>query len=161
MHMSALALKVPPLLLMLFVMLLIAATQHLGADWLRLPMTAAAHLTFKFLSLGILIAGVLLSLTAVVHFHQHSTSVNPLSPERTSTLVTSGLYSLSRNPMYLGYSLILTAAAVYTHNPVMLLWVIGFVVYLNRFQILPEEMILLHKFGGEFSEYVRRVRRWI
>jgi protein-S-isoprenylcysteine O-methyltransferase Ste14 len=87
--------------------------------------------------------------------------VNPLKPEAATSLVVAGVYSLTRNPMYLGMAVILIAWAGYLANPVSLIAVPCFIVYMNRFQIVPEEKVLELLFKSEFKSYMTRVRRWL
>ena len=87
--------------------------------------------------------------------------MNPLKPDTSSSLVGSGVYKLTRNPMYLGFLMLLLAWAIYLSNAFALLFVPMFLVYMNRFQIEPEERALTSRFGQEFVAYTRRVRRWL
>jgi protein-S-isoprenylcysteine O-methyltransferase Ste14 len=109
----------------------------------------------------ILLLGVFFCLAGVVSFKRAKTTVNPLKPETASALVNSGIYRISRNPMYVGFALILFAWAAFLASPWALLGVIGFVLYMNRFQITPEERALGALFGDEFVDYRSRVRRWL
>lgn len=63
--------------------------------------------------------------------------------------------------MYLGFTLALLAWAVWLESLVALIVLIAFVFYMNRFQITPEEQALERLFGARFTEYRRRVRRWL
>ena len=76
-------------------------------------------------------------------------------------MVRSGIYRVSRNPMYLGFLLALLALAIFLANPLSLVLVPLFVVYMNRFQIGPEERALVALFGQEFASYSLKVRRWL
>lgn len=107
-----------------------------------------------------LVLGAVVCLSGVVSFRRAKTTVNPLKPETASSLVASGVFRYSRNPMYLGFALILVAWAAFLSSPIALLGVVGFVLYINRFQIAPEERALMSLFGQEFVEYKLRVRRW-
>lgn len=100
-------------------------------------------------------------LAAFVTFRRAKTTVNPLKPERASALVTTGVYRLTRNPMYVSLFLLLLAYAIYLWSLLALVGPILFIAYITRFQIVPEERALEAKFGGEFAAYKRRVRRWI
>jgi protein-S-isoprenylcysteine O-methyltransferase Ste14 len=75
--------------------------------------------------------------------------------------VLSGIYSLSRNPMYLGFLMLLLGWAIYISNAFAFLFVPAFVLYMNHFQIEPEEQALTARFGQEFMSYAGRVRRWL
>lgn len=94
-------------------------------------------------------------------FRKAGTTVNPLKPERASRLVDEGVFQISRNPMYLGLLLGLLALAVYLAAPVALAGPVAFAGYIQRFQIRPEERALEAKFGAEYVDYKRRVRRWL
>jgi protein-S-isoprenylcysteine O-methyltransferase Ste14 len=105
--------------------------------------------------------GVLFFISGAVSFRRAKTTVNPLKPESASSLVTSGIYRISRNPMYVGLALFLVAWAVYLASPWAFLGVVAFVIYINYFQILPEERALAALFGSEFALYQSKVRRWL
>lgn len=82
-------------------------------------------------------------------------------PKRSSSLVTSGLYRYSRNPIYVADIVFLLAWAFYLNNPISLVGIVGFVLYMNRFQIEPEERALEANFGQDYLDFKARVRRWI
>jgi protein-S-isoprenylcysteine O-methyltransferase Ste14 len=105
--------------------------------------------------------GVAVALGGVVSFRRAKTTVNPLKPETSATLVATGVYSFSRNPMYLGMALVLVAWAVYLSSVWSLVGPVFFVLYITRFQIVPEERVLDTLFGASFADYKRRVRRWL
>ena len=105
--------------------------------------------------------GAFFCLAGVISFRRANTTVNPLKPRTASSLVASGIYQYSRNPMYLGFTLFLLAWAIYLVSPAALLGVAGFVLYMNRLQIAPEERALESLFGPEFIAYKARVRRWL
>jgi protein-S-isoprenylcysteine O-methyltransferase Ste14 len=63
--------------------------------------------------------------------------------------------------MYLGLLLLLTAWAIWLSNPVALIFLPVFMLYMTLFQIRPEEKALLDKFGSEYLAYMRSVRRWL
>jgi len=107
------------------------------------------------------LAGVGLSIAGVVSFRFAKTTVNPMKPEKTSALVCSGVYRLTRNPMYLGLALVLVAWAVFLSSAWALLGPLAFVLYMNRFQIAPEERALASMFGVPYAAYRSRVRRWM
>jgi protein-S-isoprenylcysteine O-methyltransferase Ste14 len=113
------------------------------------------------IAIGLALLGAVIALAGVVAFRANKTTVNPLNPGATSTIVSSGVYRFSRNPMYLGFLLALAAWAIYLSNALAALLLPVFVAYMNRFQIKPEERALLARFGADFSRYVATVRRWI
>ena len=107
------------------------------------------------------VAGVAFALTGLLAFRRANTTFKPTKPEATSTLLTSGVYSISRNPMYVGFSLVLTGWAFFLSHALAFLFLPTFVAYINRFQIVPEERILSASFGSEYATYMRSVRRWL
>ena len=106
-------------------------------------------------------AALLIGLSAVFGFHRAKTTVNPLKPEASTALVTGGVYRWTRNPMYLAMLLVLIGWACIVSNWAALAILPLFVIYLNRFQIEPEERALQSRFGAEFESYRRKVRRWL
>jgi protein-S-isoprenylcysteine O-methyltransferase Ste14 len=85
----------------------------------------------------------------------------PHAPQKAaSSFVTTGIYRVSRNPMYLGMLLVLSAGPRICLTPSPGAAAL-FVVFINRFQIVPEERILLAKFGDVFTDYAKAVRRWV
>lgn len=146
--------KIPPLLLLLlFAALMLVAT--------ALPPGATRFTAQIPLALGLLAVSCLLLSSALAGFLKARTSVNPRHPGNASRIVTSGAYRLSRNPMYLGFVLLLAAWAVVLAHPLSAIMVPLFGACLYHWQILPEERILERKFGEAFLEYKSRVRRWI
>jgi protein-S-isoprenylcysteine O-methyltransferase Ste14 len=89
------------------------------------------------------------------------TTVNPMKPDTASSLVTSGIYRFTRNPMYLGDALILLAVVVFFSNPLGLAGVILFIAWMNLLQIPAEERALRARFGEAYDAYRARVRRWL
>ena len=106
-------------------------------------------------------AGVAIAILATALFRRSSTTVDPMKPETASSLVTTGVYRYSRNPMYLGLALILTAWALWKSNWGGFIFIPSFITYMTINQIKPEEQALLDNFGEEYQEYKRQVRRWI
>ena len=93
-------------------------------------------------------------------FRRVGTTISPLKPENTSALVVTGVYRLTRNPMYLGLLCVLTAWTLQLGNFAVAVFPVLFVLYMNRFQIRPEERHLNGKFGEDYAAYCRKVRRW-
>lgn len=105
--------------------------------------------------------GAAFDLSGLWAFHRTRTTVNPMKPGKTSSLVTHGVYRITRNPMYVGMALFLCAGAVMLWSPLALLGPLVFVVYISRFQIGPEERVLRERFGEAYVDYCARVRRWL
>ncbi|MEX0662962.1 MAG: isoprenylcysteine carboxylmethyltransferase family protein [Balneolaceae bacterium] len=105
--------------------------------------------------------GVIFCVAGILSFKRAKTTVDPLHPESASSLVTSGIYKISRNPIYVGFALLLFAWAVYLASPGSLIGVLLFVIYMDRFQIVPEERVLMKLFGDNYEQYQANVRRWL
>jgi protein-S-isoprenylcysteine O-methyltransferase Ste14 len=110
---------------------------------------------------ALVLAGAYVSALGVLSFKRAGTTVNPMKPESSSSLVISGVYRVTRNPMYLGFFSILLGWAVFLSNGLACLVLPLFVLYMTLFQIKPEERVLESRFGQEFADYKGRVRRWI
>lgn len=153
--MPRLELRVPPLLVgAVFAAAMLALAMLMPQLSVGVP--------FRSTAVAVLLAlGVTVAFAGVVAFRRQRTTVNPLNPHASSSVVTSGIYGVSRNPMYLGFLLVLAAWAVHLSNAASALLLPGFVMYMNRFQIEPEERTLLAKFGATFAQYMSRVRRWV
>ncbi|WP_435314142.1 methyltransferase family protein [Cellulophaga fucicola] len=108
----------------------------------------------------LLVVLVLILSASTYKFFKAKTTVNPKDLDKTSALVTSGVYAYTRNPMYLAMLLLLIAWGLYLGNAFNTLLAAGFVSYINAYQIKPEEEILTAKFGKEFTMYTKKVRRW-
>ena len=109
----------------------------------------------------LLVAGASFDLAGLLSFRASRTTVNPMRPEKASALVTGGVYRFTRNPMYVGMACLLTAWALVLPSWLSWLGPPGFVLYITRFQILPEERVLLGLFGDEYRAFMQRVRRWL
>jgi protein-S-isoprenylcysteine O-methyltransferase Ste14 len=119
-----------------------------------IPCRVAAAIACAVIGAAIVLAGV-------ARFRKAHTTLHPARPETASAVVASGVYRWSRNPMYLGFLVILVAWAVYLANAASALVLPAFVVYLNRFQIEPEERALEARFGASYTRYKQQVRRWL
>jgi protein-S-isoprenylcysteine O-methyltransferase Ste14 len=107
------------------------------------------------------LSGIITCILGVAAFKRAKTTVNPTKPESSSSLVTSGIYRCTRNPMYLGFLVMLAGWAVARANMLVFLALPAFVLYMNQFQIKPEERALMSIFGDEFKKYCSSVRRWV
>ncbi|MGH8618049.1 MAG: methyltransferase family protein [Burkholderiales bacterium] len=113
------------------------------------------------LALALLVAATVLMIAAVAPFVTAKTTINPLKPANASKLITGSVFRYSRNPIYLADLLLLAALAVWLGHLANVIWLVAFVVYINRFQIRPEEAALTILFGAEYATYCARVRRWL
>ena len=153
--MSRLELKVPPDV----VWVLVA-----GLMWLASLITPHLDLPSQ-LRIGaavvLAVVGVWAVVSARVSLERANTTWRPMTPGQTASLVTSGVYGFSRNPIYLGMLLVLIGWAVLLGSPAAFALSGVFVVYLDRFQIGPEERALTAILGQGFLDYRARVRRWL
>ena len=148
-------LKIPPPV----VAILIGAAMWFASRWgpsIDLPLFVRS-LLFG----AIAVAGGAVALAGELEFKRARTTVNPFKPQNTSTLVTSGVYRRTRNPMYVGLLLVVVGWAAFLCSAWALAGPVAFVVYISRFQIAPEERALAGKFGAAYSDYLEHVRRWI
>ncbi len=153
--MRSLELKIPPLAIVLIVAALM---------WLASTFAPALHLAIPFRSvfaLALVGLGLASAGAGIVAFRRARTTVNPTRPESSSSVVASGIYRFSRNPMYLGMLSVLTGWAVFLSHSLPFLLLPLFVLYMTRFQIVPEERALSAHFGDEYSNYMQSVRRWL
>ncbi|WP_370979590.1 isoprenylcysteine carboxylmethyltransferase family protein [Agaribacterium sp. ZY112] len=102
-----------------------------------------------------------LMLIAKYQFSKAHTTINPLRPENSRCLVTHGVFSFSRNPMYLGMALLLVASAIFFRSVLGFGIALAFVIYIDLFQIRAEERALKERFYEAFRGYQRSVRRWL
>lgn len=151
-HCSRLFLKIPPVV----VTAVFAALMGLLPNLYALRFNAAWMVACVLACIGsaFCVAGVW-------EFKNAKTTVNPVNPETSTTLVIRGVYRWTRNPMYLGFTLVLLGFAIWLGKASALLLVPVYMAYLQHFQIRPEESALQQRFGASFERYCQQVRRWI
>lgn len=148
-------LKIPPVVVSSIAGLAMWLVAREVPAW-RVALPHRGATTLVIAALAFAVAGL-----GVARFVQAKTTVHPIHPERASTLVTGGIFRVSRNPMYVGLLVLLIAWAAWLESPLALVVLPGFVGYMNRYQIAPEEAALQARFGAEYEAYRRRVRRWL
>ena len=147
-----LELKVPPVVVFIAALLL---TWYCGSiDVMPLPHPLRP---FGFV---MFVAGGLIGVAGVVAFRQQRTTVNPHRPQNASSLVDGGIFTYTRNPMYLGLVVGVAGAAFIVRDASGLVFALLTMAYLQRFQIIPEERFMHELFGDEFNQYCQRTRRW-
>lgn len=147
--------RIPPPLIMLATGLVMwGASRYLPmAD---LPSIVRFGLGGALIGLGLYLDG-----RGILAFRKAKTTINPIALDKASALVTTGVYRITRNPMYVGMASLLTAEAFLLSSAWLLIGPLLFVLYINLFQIGPEERMMQAKFGESFSAYKARVKRWI
>ena len=149
-------LRIPPPIVALIAILLI----FLSKDYI-LILYLHPHLQ-NTLSILFLIIGFVIIFSATKEFKKSETTVNPMKPETSTSLVTSGIFKYTRNPMYLGLTSILLASCFYFSSLLgIIVYVPLFILYITIFQIIPEEETMKGLFNDEYLDYCSKVRRWI
>lgn len=115
----------------------------------------------NILALVFLIIAIIMIVLSINKFKKNRTTISPLRPNKTSSLITSGIYNYTRNPMYLGLLLMLFSTALFMKNFISFLIIPLFVIFVTKNQIIPEEQILENIFGKEYRNYKKKVKRWI
>jgi|TARA_Y100001963_G_scaffold81348_1_gene112781 protein-S-isoprenylcysteine O-methyltransferase Ste14 len=152
---NQLELKVPPVALVLIIALMMWGTAELFTSF------SFSFFAASFVALLIAFSGVVFALLGVYQFRKQGTTVDPRIPEQSASLVTSGVYQFSRNPMYVGMLLMLVGWGIYLGNIASFIMLPIFILYMNRFQIMPEETFMAEKFGLAYQQYKKSVRRWL
>lgn len=150
-----LELKIPPLALTAAMALVMWLLAGWWPSHVELPDWAVG------LAAILVLVGLGLCLSAVWLFRSKHTTVNPTTPEAVGQMVCTGVYRFTRNPMYLAFLCALGAWALVLASPWAAMALPVFVLYLNRFQIEPEERALRAKFGASYEDYAQQVRRWL
>jgi protein-S-isoprenylcysteine O-methyltransferase Ste14 len=153
--MPSLELKIPPP-----VVALLIAVAMWGLAFIA-PLMEVPTLFRVWVAVAIALAGAAFSFSGIMSFRRARTTVNPMKPEAASSLVSSGIYRVTRNPMYVGLLFVLVAWAAFLSSAWSLLGPLAFFLYIGRFQITPEERVLSELFGAEYSGYKAKVRRWL
>ena len=156
--MSQLELKIPPPL----VAAAMAGAMTAASVWLPpvlvLPLSSSVRVGTALVLVGV---GACFDVAGLLAFKKAQTTVNPLAPNRSTAVVSTGVYRITRNPMYLGMALILLGLALYLASPWALLGPLVFAAFITRFQIQPEERALTARFGAAYTAYCTQVRRWL
>lgn len=153
--MRFLELKIPPPLVGLLCALAMWGLARLA------PGGAAAPFVRVLATALLVAAGLAFDLLGLLGFRAQRTTISPLSPQRSSALVTGGVYRVTRNPMYVGMAGLLVAHAAARGQWAALIPVAGFVAYIDRFQVAAEQNALRAKFGEDYAAYVHDVPRWL
>ena len=155
MKLDALEPKIPPVAVFL---------AFAGATWFAAAQCPWAHFALpghRPLAVLLSAGGGILGFSGVASFLRARTTVHPERPHRATTLVRTGVYRISRNPMYAGLLCALAGGALALGNVLAALAPLAFFAYVDRFQIRPEERALREKFGAAFDAYAQATRRWL
>ena len=138
--------------------LLIAIVLMLALHFL-LPVYKIVPIPWNILGVIPLACGIALNLVADRAFHQAQTTVKPF--EESTALITTGVFRITRNPMYLGYVLILVGVALLVRSLTPYAVIPIFAILMDRVFIGVEEQMLEKQFGQAWLEYAQKVRRWV
>jgi protein-S-isoprenylcysteine O-methyltransferase Ste14 len=152
--MNTLENRLPPPLLLLAVALVMWAG---GATAGLAPLASLSIL----IGGGAVLIGAGIVVAGFAAFRRAGTTIDPVNIDRADKLVVSGIFGFSRNPMYVGFTLALVGWSLILGNWWTLLGPAFYVLFIQRFQIMPEERVMMEKFGEQYAIYRRRVRRWI
>ena len=155
MSIASLELKIPPP---------VVAAAVAAAMWgisLISPLLQVPAVTRVSVAIAVAVIGGCFAVGGGISFRRARTTRNPKKPEAASSLVISGIYKITRNPMYVGVAIVLVAWAIALSSAWALLGPLAFVLYIGRFQIAPEEGVLAALFDAEYAAYKSRVRRWL
>ena len=147
--------RIPPPFVFLVIALAMGAASRLAPD---APIPAVVRYG---LSGALFIVSGVIGFTAVRAFRRARTTINPVNLEAASSLVITGPFRMSRNPMYVSMAALLLALALILSRPWLLLGPCFFVLWTSLFQIAPEERVMQAKFGDAYAVYKARVRAWL
>lgn len=124
-----------------------------------LPIRIIVPFPINLIGLVLLLFGVIINLRADKSFKDNKTTVKPFQP--SAALITTGVFRMSRNPMYLGFLCILVGIAILTRCLSAFVVPVVFSVLIDRVFICAEEQMLQEQFGKEWQDYKNNTRRWI
>jgi len=114
---------------------------------------------FNLLGLPFIVSGVVLNLAADRSFKNQDTTIKPFMA--SNALITGGVFTVSRHPMYLGFVQILTGTAMLLGSLTPFIVIFAFVILMEKIYIAIEERMLEERFGEAWLRYEARVRKWI
>ena len=152
--MSFLDHKIPPP----FVMLSVAALMWAGHWWLG---ERISYSPLLYIGIALCAVAFALAFSALGNFRRARTTPSPIAIHLAEKLVISGPYRFSRNPMYFSLVVLLIGITAILGDAWLLVGPAILALFIQRFQILPEERVMLEKFGANYQTYCLRVRRWI
>jgi len=142
----------PPILTLIFI-----AIAYI-AKWV-IPIPLAVPDVLRTIGFVIVVIGILLGGFAFVEFRKAHTTVLPHGS--VSAIVTDGVYRFTRNPIYLGFLLMLVGFPLISGTYWGVLLTPVFVISMNSLVIEKEESYLEKKFGETYTSFKSRVRRWL
>lgn len=142
----------PPVVALVFVLV----AYFLGR-FIPLPFVMPSVL--RYVGAALVVVGVLLGLGAFLEFQKARTTLDPHGS--TTQIVTSGVYRFTRNPIYLGFLLMIIGLPLYLGFVWGIVLAPLYIFLMNHLVIQHEEQYLERKFGDVYTSYTSRVRRWV
>ena len=124
-----------------------------------LPVAKVVPFPWNLAGIVPLVLGIVLNLAADRAFHAARTTVRPF--EESSALVTGGVFRVTRNPMYIGFLLLLVGLALLLRSVTAYGVILAFAILLDRRFVAVEERMLAERFGAAWERYRRSTRRWL
>ena len=143
---------IPPPIVTIVFLFVIFFTKDIFRFSIELP-TLLGYIT--------IVAGLIIIFVAAKQFKAANTTINPTKPETASVLVSNGVFSYSRNPMYLGMLIIIIGFSIIHNLIAIIVFMPLWMLYMINFQIIPEEEAMKILFKEEFLNYSKKTRRWI
>ena len=154
--MKALELKIPPVLVFILFAAIMNGLEKVDNGWLFM------YIPLKIIWVsGLVIMSGYFGIAGVLEFRKAQTTVDPTKPEKASCIVDTGVFSITRNPMYVALFALLVAWGIWLEDGLSLFLCSLFVPYMTRFQIKPEEKVLESLFGDDYLVYKNKVSRWL
>ncbi|MBN1301254.1 MAG: isoprenylcysteine carboxylmethyltransferase family protein [Melioribacteraceae bacterium] len=129
------------------------------AAHLMLPIATLIEFPWNLIGLPLILIGGLMNLIADKDFKSANTTVKPF--EYSEELITDGIFRVTRNPMYLGMALFLLGESILAGSITPFLITIIFIFLMDKIFITNEEQMLAEKFGVQYNDYKKNVRKWI
>lgn len=142
----------PPVVALVFVVI----AHFLGE---LIPLSFSAPAILRAVGLAMSLVGFLLGIAAVIEFRKAHTTLDPHGSAKQ--LVTSGIYRYTRNPIYLGFLLLVMGLPLYSGLYWGIILAPVYILLMNRLIIHHEEAYLERKFGKAYTSYTTDVRRWV
>ena len=123
------------------------------------PLSFSTPSVLRYLGLALTFAGFLLGIGALIEFRKARTTLDPHGSAKQ--LVTSGIYRFTRNPIYLGFLLMVIGLPLNSGLYWGIILAPFYIFMMDRLIIQHEEVYLERKFGNAYTGYTSRVRRWL
>jgi len=145
--------KFPPPLVFIFMMLAGAGIHYIS------PIHLGVIQLSKYFGLGVILLGIFIIVLAAKTFKRAKTNIEPWKP--TTTIVSSGIFAYSRNPIYIAFCLVTIGIGIFFNSLWIIISFLPSAIIIYYMVIKKEEAYLEEKFDEEYKNYKEKVRRWI